>query len=401
MKKIIPFPDDAESDREVIEQEALEWLIKLDRDTPPSAEMRAALTEWMARSPAHTRELESLGAFWADLSLTELNIPLAKPGTSRGSDSLPGAQLLAGQGAMVLGRRAWLAAAGVLGVTLLVQQLLWPGSWFKPRIDAANGIYATAIGQQATIPLVDGSVIYLNTQSQLQVDYREGYRDIRLVRGEAHFDVASNQQSPFRVFAGKRRVQAVGTAFTVHLRQQDLDVLVTEGKVELAAQTALPEMPPPQASAPTPQNDPAYYVAMPVKSLGLLAQGQGATIVVAQHNTDPDGQRHKVKMMDAKALKQKDAWRQGLLLFAGDSLEDVVAEMSRYTSVNITIADPALKSIRIGGQFRVDDIAGMFAALETNFGLSIVQLDGQRVHITAANTSSNTSLNTPQADVKK
>ncbi len=379
MKNIIHFPDKNQPEnskanpmnnldpatREQIEQQAAEWLIKLDGDTPLTDADKQALKAWMAQSPAHTYELESLGAFWSDLSLTELNVPVTKP-----------------KPANWLSTPRMALAASLLAVTVLLQQLL-----AAPAFDASNGSYATAIGKQITIPLVDGSVVRLNTNSQIEVDYSATHRNIRLVQGEAHFEVAKNKNKPFRVYAGEGRVQAIGTAFTVYLRQADVDVLVTEGKVELAAQTREPPTKTPPAkttTAPTTTTQqPEYYLAVPVEKLGLLTAGQGATIVVAQDNQQQAPKR-EVRLMDADTLKQKDAWRQGLLLFTGDSLEEVVAEIGRYTPVAIEIIDPALKKIRIGGQFRVGDLSGMFEVLETNFGLSITRLDNNRIQISAA-----------------
>ncbi len=103
-----------------------------------------------------------------------------------------------------------------------------------------------------------------------------------------------------------------------------------------------------------------------------------------QSDDQQQAPKREVRLMDADTLKQKDAWRQGLLLFTGDSLEEVVAEIGRYTPVAIEIIDPALKKIRIGGQFRVGDLSGMFEVLETNFGLSITRLDNNRIQISAA-----------------
>ena len=400
MKNIISFPQgrDVDSgaltkipdDPALIEEEALAWLIRLDGDTPPSEQDLQALKVWMARSPAHTREIENLGAFWADLSLTELNVPLIKPTLK------PAGSLTSGWAALT--GRNWAAFASVLGVALLLQQVLSPGWFGMGAIDSTNGVYVTAIGKQIEIPLADGSVAHLNTNSQITVDYRDGYRSIRLVQGEAHFDVAKDKTRPFRVYAGKGRVQALGTAFTVYLHEQDIDVLVTEGKVELAAQapaSGLASATQAQPSALSQAGNrpatransavPEYYVAVPVERLGQLSEGQGATIVIAQPNREgSQSSAGALKAMDAETLKQKDAWRQGLLVFTGDTLEDVVAEISRYTSVDIKIIDPVLKKIRIGGQFHVGDLDGMFQALETNFDLHVVQLDKNRVHILAA-----------------
>ena len=298
-------------------------------------------------------------------------------------------------------RSPWAVAASVLGLAILIQLVVWSGG--KP-LDSTNGYYATAIGKQTSVLLADGSTLHLNTNSQVSVDYAEGYRNIRLLQGEVHFDVAKNKAQPFRVYAGQGRVQAVGTAFTVYLRAKDIEVLVTEGKVELAthkAQLATHktqqatelqssnqlETQPDKISDIEADNSasPGYYLTIPVERLGLLAEGQQATIVVAQNNeTGSKHNTHKVELMDAETLARRDAWRKGLVLFAGDSLEEVVAEISRYTTLSIEIVDPALKEIRIGGQFRLGDVNGMFKVLETNFGLSVTMLDSEHVQISAA-----------------
>ena len=57
------------SDRDRIEQEAREWLIRLDSDTEPSAEEVRALRAWVARSPAHRQELLRISAFWNDANI--------------------------------------------------------------------------------------------------------------------------------------------------------------------------------------------------------------------------------------------------------------------------------------------------------------------------------------------
>jgi len=428
MKNIVEFPDSKK-----IEKEAVDWLIKLDGDTRPTPEELAALKEWMGRSPAHILELEKVNAFWGNLSvLTELNIPMVKPALLAQGKGLAEESINKGsvkqeasanderltkindvgqesnnvQDASLARKQSpaftWAKVASVLGVALLLQQLMLPGWFGANQFDSTNGHYAASIGKQSTIVLADGSSVHLNTNSQIQVDYTDGYRNIHLIQGEAHFDVAENKAKPFRVYAGKGRVQAVGTSFTVYLNEKDIEVLVTEGKVALAAQktvhvtdaslNAKPKSVSERSVAANSMefDDPHYYLTIPVEQLGLLVEGQGATILVAQDNQFDNALENqptlrKVELMDAQSIERRDAWRQGLLLFAGDSLEDVVAEISRYTTMSIEIVDPSLKKIRIGGQFRVGDIDGMFDVLEANFGLSITLLDNHHVQISAAN----------------
>ena len=200
MKNIIDFPD-----RGKVEQEAVDWLIKLDGDDKPSEQDLQALKQWMALSPAHIEELDKLNTFWGDLSvLTELNIPLVKPAvlaaaknkrqTEAANEASKNAFKETSKAASFT-RSPWAVAASVLGLAILIQLVVWSGG--KP-LDSTNGYYATAIGKQTSVLLADGSTLHLNTNSQVSVDYAEGYRNIRLLQGEVHFDVAKNKAQPFR-----------------------------------------------------------------------------------------------------------------------------------------------------------------------------------------------------------
>src|SRR3546814_15029131 len=98
------------------------------------------------------------------------------------------------------------------------------------------GHHATATGEILRVPLRDGSAVTLNSNSEIDVDFDEGIRHVRLLRGEALFDVAKDSSRPFVVEADSTRVTAVGTSFTVHrVSGRDVRVLVREGVVELAA----------------------------------------------------------------------------------------------------------------------------------------------------------------------
>ena len=395
MKQVLDFPD-----REAIEQQAAEWLIRLDGDEPLTTKEISALREWMHRSPTHKAELNSFDEFWSNQSLVALPIsledlyesqPALSSSTSRWSTAL-------------FGRPGFSALAAIALVGLLI---------IFPLTDniTNNGLYAAAVGEQRQLELPDGSVIYLNTNSQVQIDYTDTTRNIVLLQGEAHFDVAKNPRRPFNVYAGGGLVQAVGTAFTVFFKEdQDIDVTVTEGKVALsslaikqgqlqAATRATPKQqqvgntsPSVKPTSKEPEANPntnqalVYYATIPVDKLGELEAGQVTTLVVAQQ---PQAQStyklDQIKTIAKDELERRGAWRSGLLIFTGNSLEEVVAEISRYTTLNIEIVDPELKKIRIGGQFSVDgSTSALFDALEANFGLTITQLDYNRVKISAA-----------------
>ena len=382
MKNVYDFPSNELIDQKVLEREAVEWLVKLDADTEPTEDELQALKEWMGRSPAHAKEIKSLNEFTGKLLvLTELNIPLIKPLAKPPSTVRT----------VFLGR-TWAMAASMAGLALLLQLVLFPDGFSgKVQFDDTNGYYASAMGKSTSVPLPDGSLVVLNTNSRIKVEYTDQNRNIHLIQGEAHFEVAKNKDRPFRVFAGKGRVQAVGTAFTVYLRKEDVDVLVTEGKVELAVLSSVTETAQTQSTANSlnlnDSKSPTLYMALPVEQLGLLEAGEGVTVHISQKSlTKSESSSPQVKVMNDKQRNRRDTWRQGFVLFTGETLEDVIAEIGRYSPVEIEIIDPKLKKIRIGGQFRVDDLEGLFETLEFSFGLNIELLDNKRVVISSADT---------------
>ena len=393
MDKIIEFPD-----RDIIEDEALEWLIRLDADHPLNKSEERVLDEWLARSPVHREALRSLNVFWSNANVLG---SLAEP--SSVISLLQKRCLSYFQPLMNRRRSATFATLLVLG--LMVFGL--DGFNLKNSADT-NGLYVTAVGQQKTVTLADDSIIQLNTNSQVQVDYSNGFRNIRLLQGEAHFDVAKNKNKPFRVYAGSGRVQAVGTAFNVYLRGSDVDVFVTEGRVAVASILDIDNQLPINTDTSNTQTNTAIaddtdaYIATRVNRLGEISAGQGALLKISQVNgvAGVDGidsgvegaQRFELELVpdltsSASHLKKNHplAWRKGLIIFSGESLEQVIAEISRYTPVQIEIVNPELRHLEIGGQVEVGDTDSMFKALEVNFGLTIKRISYNHVQVIAAN----------------
>ena len=373
-ENIVKFPD-----RKSIEQEAGAWLIKLDGDSAPSAEELASLREWLERSPVHREQLGSLAEFWGKMNvLTELAVPLALP---KGRPSCSFFESL--RHAIPHIRRAgFLTAVIVFGIGVTATFLLRPDPFLS-----GNGLYATAVGQQQSTTLADGSVVLLNTNSQIKVDYNNEYRNIRLLQGEAHFTVAKNAARPFRVYAGNGRVQAVGTAFSVYLKENTVDVTVTEGRVELASvnrprTNGLRQ----QETAPgTDQSSGSNAIVDSglVETLGTIKAGESATIQSAL-DADTVSSINAFDTVEAQEMTKRLSWREGMLTFAGDPLEVVVDEISRYTTISIEFTDPAVRATRIGGRFPIGETDAMFDALEANFGLRVTRLSHDRVLLSAA-----------------
>lgn len=369
MGTIVELPD-----RKELARETAQWLIRLDADTPPSRDDLRALGEWLHRSPAHRAELESLAAMWGRMNvLTDLAVPL-----DNASRSLPLRQPSWRRTGLVL-------TAMVAGVVLLVM-LIARGLALDPLLET-NGLYATAVGQQSVKHLADGSQVMLNTNSQIKVEYGDTYRRVYLLQGEALFTVAKNLERPFRVYAGSGLIEAVGTAFSVYLQDTQVNVAVTEGRVSLASINPARARVPQPVSGGAAREEAAEPDEAAMQSLGFVSAGEIATI--RSPATEPTAGSIAVlaelEPIPPQALAQRLAWREGVLMFSGETLENVVKELGRYTTVSIEITDENIRNMRVGGRFPVGETDTMLAALESNFNLRVIRVSHNRVVLAPAN----------------
>lgn len=344
-------------DREAIEAQAREWLVRLDGDTPLSSAERETLQRWAAQSPAHRDELLRIAAFWSEADLlAELATPHRKPHARWGLGLTRIWQIACATPRVAIAATLVL----VIAAALLAPRLS------GPDIEASNGLYATSVGEQREQTLSDGSVVEINTDSEVQVAYSNNRRLLRLVRGEAHFKVAHDARRPFDVYAGTSLIRATGTAFSVHMQGSDVTVTVAEGSVALGTLPIQPKES--EISAPAP-----LRVAVPM--LRQLESGHIARL----HENMAD-----VRELDTEDMARALAWRDGLLVFTGEPLSQVIDEVSRYTSVRIEIADARLRTLPVGGRFKLGDVDAMLDALESSFGIRVVRLDKGHVQLLAA-----------------
>jgi transmembrane sensor len=357
-----------------IEQQAADWLVRLDSDRAPSPQELDALKEWMQRSPAHTAQLKRLTKYWHSANLlTELSVPL--PGRQRPDGLLSNLRYQFEQ-LLTHGRQA----SATLGVAFTLTFAVAMGLYFNSGAGVSgNGIYQTRIGEQNTITLIDGSVILLNTNSRLQVNYEHNQRDVVLMTGEAHFEVAKDPSRPFVVKAGEGMVRAVGTAFSVRINPEALKVTVTEGKVAL--RTVEPQvLDADNTSTENTQLANSEIAAPPVpptKDRGYLVQGQSVDF---QPQADT-GLGNPIQQLKQHDIEQQLAWRKGLLLFAGEPLAQVIDEVNRYTKLDIQIIDADIADLSIGGQFKVGETEAMLKVLETSFGIQVSRPNATTVHL--------------------
>jgi transmembrane sensor len=192
--------------------------------------------------------------------------------------------------------------------------------------------YTSGIGERRVIPLMDGSILTMNTQSRVRVKFTAQAREVELHDGEALFEVAHDARRPFRVRARRATIEAVGTQFSVYTNEEETRVAVLEGRVKLFEERR----------------------AVPLSA--------GEETSLTQHGE----QRQK---LSTEEIERRHAWTDGRVVFTGETLAQAVEVFNRYNRRQLRIADRSIEGLRVGGTFRTLDVEGFLAALHAVFGI--------------------------------
>ena len=330
---------------EGIEADAAAWLTVLGREEVSERD-RAEFERWLGASDRHRATFRELSELWGELALLKELDDIAESMEDETPPRRP-----------IFRRRSFIAAAASLALVVAGGTVIYA---LQQARHNQHEIFATSVGEQRTIRLVDGSRLQLNTDSRVEVTFTSAKRSVRLVAGEAYFSVETDRRRPFTVHAAGGVVKAVGTAFTVRLRDNDaVEVTVEEGQVAITSLVA------DTSGART--GRPVEAVRTP---LAQLTAGQSVIF----------GERvEEIEQMEAPELQRKLSWRQGMLVYSGERLADVIADVSRYTNVVIEISDPTLSDKPVAGFFRVGEVEALFDSLELSFGLHVEHVDDKYI----------------------
>ena len=333
--------------------EASEWIAKLDKDL--SEADQEALQEWMAAGQENQTVLLEMASLWDEMGVL-----------SRLSDLFP-------ETAARSGRSPRFALATAASVLIAVLAGVWavialnPGNAPDARQavfeTASDTVYETAIGEHSTVYLTDGTQLVLNTNSLVKVNYTDRYRLLRLERGEIHVQAAHDKARPLSVIVGDTIVKAVGTAFSLEITSnQQIELVVTEGKVLVGVHQS--------ALGGTADNSPDILASSAV----TVAAGEQLILGTPEE---------EITEVSPEEIEVKLSWRQGNLIFRGESLEDAVAEIGRYTTVEFVILDDDLRKVRIAGLFKAGDVDGLLATLRENFNISYQHTGDGKIVLTS------------------
>jgi transmembrane sensor len=325
------------------------WFARLQSPHATAEDWRR-FEVWRDQSPENAAAYDRLDAFWqaaADIEdaqeIQELReaVHSQRPARRFRFSAAVAASLIAA----IVGA-GWLSNHGNL--QMLVTE---PQAWFASGPD--HGRFATAVGERSTIKLHDGSVLTLDTNSEVNVDYAAAQRTIYLIHGQVMFEVAHDKTRPFTVQAGDRRVIATGTAFSVRLDEAAVSVALVEGNV------VVEQLPDGKSGVPK-----AETTLQPGERLVAKA---GAPSSVT--TTD---------------IERVTSWRSGKVVFLDTPLADAVKELNRYSTDKILLADDAFAALRVNGVFRTGQPLDFARAVASVYPVTIDQEHPGQIRITTA-----------------
>ena len=348
---------DIDQERKAPDQRRMEasaWIAKMDnglRDAEADA-----LRTWMRADPQNEAELLEMARMWDKMdALARLSEVFP-----RASEARP---------APIRHRRQFMAIAAsfvfVLAASVFTAAIMNSDEGEAvPNLAFDAPAYETAIGGISTIELSDGSRITLNTNSRAVVSFSERQRIVKLERGEMHIDVAHDRTRPLSVVAGGRIVQAVGTAFSVKIDgSRRVEVLVADGRVRVGV------------------HEPGTADLGQLESRSVF---DGQSLLVAEgERVVLNGDGERVEALAPEEIEVRLSWRNGNLIFRGESLAAAVEEVSRYTTVDFAIPDHDLQAIRVAGLFKAGDVAGFLSTLQANFDVVSKRADRTTIVLTA------------------
>lgn len=315
---------------DVVMNTALDWFAHKQSGVSDLAlDMR--FEDWIASDPSHAVAYAELAGVWHDPELLSASQRLARNVDIR--------SVKPASAGFSLKRYHWLSVAAAL--------VLFAGGYaVYPEISLRwNADYRTVAGQMQSVILPDGSRMLLNTDSAVELSYRGQKRGVRLLKGEAWFDVVHDASRPFRVAAHYGDVTVKGTAFVVR-SEPERDVIALErGRVEVTQENG---------TQPAVQLAPDQMVMVDEKSISNIEPFEPSELL---------------------------AWREGRIAFSGKPLGAVLGDLSRYYNGRVFVVRRELLSVAVSGNYRTDDAVGAIDSIVTAAGGKIDKLPGNFIII--------------------
>ncbi len=315
-----------EQENAFITQQANDWLVKLETHAL-SEEDEARFIAWLTSDERHGEAFQKAEETWQLMQRSAAETNMAA------QSEFPQVATVEIQNKK--GWPAWPAIAASL-VLVLFSSLWWESLYFSAQSD-----YLTSTGERQVIELSDGSVLTLNTDSAVTIDFTAEVRQVDLLKGEIHIQVAPDRARPLSIEAGDLKATALGTAFIVK-RDNKLGplVVVTEHQVKVQS------------------------IAEPKKET-VLQEGQEVTLLEG---------RQTFTVVEQVDVERSRAWLSGNYIFNNATLEEVLDEVDRYIGAKIILRDKQLAKLKVSGILDLDSPRESLKDLRTPLGINITEV---------------------------
>lgn len=317
--------------------EAAAWVARLHGPNR-TKEVEAGLRHWLADDPQNPVAFELMTETWDTAARLQ-----RRPIERITSWEIVGFRLSFSRAAIVL---LATAACAVFGTLFYLH---------------SDGI-TTGIGELRTIRLQDGTRIFMDSNTQLLVRYGKAQRQVRLVRGEAFFEVTKNPDRPFIVKADGHVIKDLGTEFDVLSDPHRFAVTLVEGKVTVSPLSERDGGKPPMASTGPSRS------ATPLSN-----RAQTFTLSAGERLTFSS---NGVPKLDRPPVEIVTAWERGQVVFDNTSLSDAVSQMNRYSRQKLVLEGSSGSGIRVSGLFQAGDSQNFAAAVAKTYHIRVSQRDG-------------------------
>lgn len=297
--------------------QAADFLLRA-RAAPRDADVRAEVEAWLRSDPSHQHAWDEVRSAWSMLGELPRRVAPSPPAPAARRPALRRASDRST-------RRRWPAVAAASIAACLVAALA-PTAMLRLKADEITGV-----AERRAVSLADGTRIVLGPESAIAYD--ETGRGVRILTGQAWFEVQHDADRPFVVRAGDVTATDLGTAFEVRRRPDAVEIAVAHGLV------------------------------------GVARKGRATT-----DGTLRPGERMVIASGDGLARKEHVAlaaiapWRDGYLLVKDAPIGEVVAELRRYQPGLVLIADRSLAERRVTGLYALDQPEAALRALATPSG---------------------------------
>lgn len=339
--------------RDRAEDEAALWLVRL-AESPDDPVLQAEFEAWRAAAPLHeeswlrTERAYALVGEAATQSSADLSTQ-ANQGATVGS---AGRHHGAGRGTFEQGWsriRRWAGrltptglagSAAVSALTVAIVAVQTPTMLIRMQAD-----YITARAETEVVELSDGSRIHLGSESAIEVALTDDRRRVRLLKGQAFFDVDHDPDWPFDVEAGDTTATVLGTAFEVQYDKKRTRVAVSSGRVRVG-----------DATTPTHRDlDPGDWIEIAAAD---VAAGEAAP-------------------------EQVGTWRRGELIAYDRPIAEIVDDLRPYHDGFILLRNKAFAETRVSGLYDLADADKTLRDLAASHGAAVRRVSPWVTVITA------------------